>query len=570
MIILRRVLRATVSAVLVSLVVSSKLAFAQSLPVGEDHFRVVAAAGDTLGVSALSARLSRQLVAVVEFLDIPAPQNPITVHVYETIEQKALESGYMLPAHYYVTGELHIVLEPGFQGDAEIALTRLLLAQARLKPENRTLETGLGVYLADRWRGQRSGYFAGRLAGQPVVEFAIAAMEQRRDGVSPLVRSALSGAVVGFLVERWGIAGFRERWLAWRPDVTDMTISSQWTNYLATLRRTHPPNPKPTMQPAFHRGFCHAHEGYDIHNGYGSARSDSAIARLARLGANAISVTPFSYMRDPQRPSVLPFSDSASNENDESVVHTSRVARQFGMRVMLKPHLWLGRGNWPGSIEMNNAADWDTWFDHYYRWIIHYALLAETSDIDMLCVGVELVKATVGREDRWLELFRHIRRVYRGQLVYAANWGDEFEKVTFWGALDFIGVDCYYPLSKSSEPTDDELARGTHEVLARLRTVAERYQRPLLLTEAGFTSQVEPWSDPHHRDYSSDVDLQAQERCYRVFCEGLENAAWVNGVYWWKWPSDLSVGGADHNGFTPAGKPAEAVVQKWFRRWAHR
>jgi hypothetical protein len=60
------------------------------------------------------------------------------------------------------------------------------------------------------------------------------------------------------------------------------------------------------------------------------------------------------------------------------------------------------------------------------------------------------------------------------------------------------------------------------------------------------------------------VDLDAQARCYEAFLGELPGRRRIAGVYWWKWPSYLDDGGHGHAGFTPNGKPAEAVVKRWY------
>ena len=40
-----------------------------------------------------------------------------------------------------------------------------------------------------------------------------------------------------------------------------------------------------------------------------------------------------------------------------------------------------------------------------------------------------------------------------GVLTYAANWWKEYEAVTFWNALDYVGIQGYFELSTEEDPS---------------------------------------------------------------------------------------------------------------------
>ena len=136
-------------------------------------------------------------------------------------------------------------------------------------------------------------------------------------------------------------------------------------------------------------------------------------------------------------------------------------------------------------------------FEHYYRWMRHYALLAEMYEADMLCVGVEFAQATLAREEDWRQLIRRLRGIYRGPLVYAANWGEEYEQLAFWDELDAIGLNCYYPLGQEDSLDLPELTRRFSAILDKVEKTANKWNKPLFFTEIGFRSVAAPWQQPH-------------------------------------------------------------------------
>jgi len=212
-----------------------------------------------------------------------------------------------------------------------------------------------------------------------------------------------------------------------------------------------------------------------------------------------------------------------------------------------------------------SAADWDAFFDYYYRWIRHYAFLAEIHEMEALCVGVEFAKATLSHEAEWRKMFKGLRGLYQGKLTYAANWGSEFEQVGFWDELDFIGLNCYYPLSKSKEPTKEELKANFEIVKSKITKVYNKFKKPIVFTEIGFRSINGPWKSPHAEGDDS-FNPEHQRLCYEVVFEGIENQPWCGGILWWKFPSYLEYRGEENGAFTPNNKLAEETVREWFMK----
>lgn len=504
---------------------------------------------------------------VADFVGAPPDSSvALRIHVYPSLESKGLATGYTQPVHSLsARGEVYVADEDGFDGDLTIEVATIVLRRTLGMPHSDVLERGLAALLADDWRGRGVLYWAGRLAlCDDLHDVSRLADNHWLHRQSYLVTTPVAAAFVAFLIERWGRDAFVQRYTSWFPGDSDVSaLSRDFGASLAMLRSAAPAAPGPRPPEGFQRGFCLAHEGYQIYNGYMSHSSDGALATLDSLGVNAVSITPFTWMRSPHRPARLPFSSGSGSENDESVIHAMLAAKRLGMTVMLKPHLWL-RGSWPGEVEMQNDADWDTFFEEYFHWMRHYALMAEMVHADILCVGVELSKTTGAQAARWGKLISRLRTIYSGPMTYAANWGEEFESTSVWDYVDFAGVNCYYPLSSSEHPTDTELAAGARRALDRISAVAARCGKPVIITEVGFTSTPAPWIAPYQRPREEPVDTRAQARCYEAFFEALAGRPQLAGVYWWKWPSFPGYGGPAHAGYTPNGKPAEGVVRRWY------
>jgi hypothetical protein len=506
---------------------------------------------------------------------------PLTVHLWDSAEEKGLLTGNTDLRHVdQARNETHLLWADDLRGDDFFAEAKWYLAKLLDEKTNPALEEGLAVAMAERWRGIGYAGWAARLAqtqnAPPLVELFD---KEIRLLESELVRQPVLGSFANFLLEKFGPGDFTKLYRQW-PDsgVADRfpqnetweKLAAQWQEKIHAA----PPVPLRYSSPRsiaandFHRGFCYAHEGYQIYNGYLGSQSREALLKLAALSVNSISITPFGYMEEAGRPDFIRRSDGPYGESDESVVVAKNFAKDNHIRVMLKPHIWVGRG-WPGDIHMPTPEAWKTFFDYYERWMRGHALLAEMHDFDMLCVGVELAQATIGHEQAWRQMIARLRGLYSGPMVYAANWGQEFENLKFWEALDAIGIDCYYPLSEKENPSDAELLSGAKRVVEKIRAVAEKFNKPVIVTEIGFTSSSQPWKNPHQEDRNAAVDLEAQRRCYEAVYQAFLNnksSRWLAGIYWWKWPSTLEEGGPEDRQFMPNGKPAEKVAAKWYKQ----
>jgi hypothetical protein len=293
------------------------------------------------------------------------------------------------------------------------------------------------------------------------------------------------------------------------------------------------------------------------------------VEALVPLSVNAVSQTPFGFMRDPRKPE-LGFELELEGrgwwgEHAEGVRFLARAARERGIATLLKPHLWL-HGSWPGEIEMTSEADWATWFANYREFLLAWARFAAEEELEGLCLGTELDKTAL-RADEWRALIVEVRAIYPGLLTYAANW-DRFETIPFWEELDAIGVNAYFPLSVSARPTSAEMGSAWKPIAARLEALAERTGRPIVFTEIGYHPVEgacrEPWVwNPEGAARAPEVQAAAYEAVARTFFD----EPWFGGIFWWKWHASGAREGrrGERATFSPQGLPAEEVLARTFR-----
>jgi hypothetical protein len=274
----------------------------------------------------------------------------------------------------------------------------------------------------------------------------------------------------------------------------------------------------------------------------GDSIAQHNITQITDIGSNWISQTPFGWMSSYDSPEVVLNSDRAWwGETDKGIIHTANLARASNVSTMLKPHIWMRRSDnkWRSDIAMNSKEEWDRWFESYGNWILHYAYLAEEYDIEALCIGTELYQTTKHFPHKWKKIIADIRKVYSGKLIYAANWYKEYEEITFWDDLDYIGIQAYFPLSKNESPSPKELMKSWSKHKKVLKKLSKKYNKKIVFTEIGYKNTAdaatEPWTWPQDMDHDVKICEETQANCYHALFESMWKEPWFDGLFIWKW-----------------------------------
>jgi hypothetical protein len=238
------------------------------------------------------------------------------------------------------------------------------------------------------------------------------------------------------------------------------------------------------------------------------------------------------------------------------------------------------------------------WFDNYTAYAVHYAQLSQKYHLPYFIFGNNLVDITTdtnntgpgsygasgapgeqlqcqGRRDcQWRHVINAMKSQsytdyqgqkqtgggYQGKLIYGASWGGadvgpvEFEHITWWDALDFIGVSGFFPLTKNAaDPPvqtlidawhgkqDDLDLAGQGDIIGRLNAVVQKYKHPLLFTEAGYESAPGSNTAPGAAEQTASDTLE-QANDMKALLQALtpQAAPWFVGILWAsdepKWP----------------------------------
>lgn len=297
--------------------------------------------------------------------------------------------------------------------------------------------------------------------------------------------------------------------------------------------------------------------------------NDTHVTPVVNVNANYAAIMPFGFIKNLSHPEIM-FNTERQwyGETREGAKQYAKELVKKNLKIMLKPQIWVWRGEFTGYIEMKNEADWKTLEEAYSAFILEYAELAQHINADIFCIGTELEKFIENRPDYWLDLIENIKEKYKGKLTYAANW-DEFKRTPFWKELDFIGVDAYFPVSESKTPTIKECLQGWDAHKQVIENLAETYDKQVLFTEFGYRSVDYSGREPWKSDRSmSQVNFEAQTNATQALFETFWGEDWFSGGFLWKWHHNHSESGGENNTrFTPQNKPVEVLIKKHYEAY---
>jgi hypothetical protein len=293
-------------------------------------------------------------------------------------------------------------------------------------------------------------------------------------------------------------------------------------------------------------------------NAYGSTATREALLELRRRGVRSVTLFTVWMQRDERSSKIAP---GPSTVRDVRLKRAIRIARSLRLEVVLRPYVDLLNNGWRGAATPRRPAQW--WRD-YRRFIVRYAALAQRTGVSMYVIGTEM-KSQSGRSARWRALVRHVRARYHGVVTYEANW-DEFEDVDWWRAVDVIDISAYFPLASEAGASVEQLAAAWAGPRERIRAVARRFNRPVMLGEAGFTAFAGAAVMPWNVAISGPIDPKAQARAYAATFRAWAGTPWFRGFHWWFFPVERSrVGSRPAHWHIPRA-PALDVLTRHYRR----
>lgn len=294
----------------------------------------------------------------------------------------------------------------------------------------------------------------------------------------------------------------------------------------------------------------------------GSRMEGNRMDGIVDFGAKWVALIPYGYTERGKAKVNFNWDGRWWGESLNGTAKCIEYAQERELKTLLKPHVWVVGQGWPGDFDLTKEADWLVWEASYREYILACASVADSMNVDAFCIGTEYRKSVVKRKEFWKKLIKEVRDIYAGPLTYAANW-DNYENVTFWDQLDFIGIDAYFPLSKKREPTLEELKSGWIKKSEELKEFSEKWDRKIAFTEYGFKSVDFMYGGEGSKE-DLKPNMRNQETGYTAFFNTVWEEEWMLGGFLWKWHFYDDAGGKENTRYTPQNKPAQKIVEAFY------
>ena len=295
---------------------------------------------------------------------------------------------------------------------------------------------------------------------------------------------------------------------------------------------------------------------------------------ITRTYANWISFNPLTEISRPNSIGPLVFIKKYKLEAIKNILQNSSTNSSH--HVMLKPLTSFtqvdGSDFW-GDFYVSSEREWREIEHTYEELMIEMAKLSlNYPQVKLLCIGNELREFVVRRPQFFTLLIQKIRAIApQLKLTYAANW-DEFQKVSFWKDLDYIGINSYFPLVNKKTPTVEELKEALISYNKQLNNLACIYSKPILFTEFGYRStDYGAWKGWKLGEIlaTNTPNYEVQKNGYQAFFESFWYEPWVAGGFFWEWThvnnnSSYPYVSPYNNGWSVNNKKAQAVIKKWY------
>jgi hypothetical protein len=201
--------------------------------------------------------------------------------------------------------------------------------------------------------------------------------------------------------------------------------------------------------------------------------------------------------------------------------------------------------------------------------------IAASTNVQLFNVATEL-DGSFPREQQWRAIIAQVRQALPGaSLLAGPNWSwtpvnttqsfPGYHLVKFWDALDFIGVDAYYPMSTHVDPSVAEVIASWAPIAADMKAFsAANGNKQFLFPEIGYASYQQAGINAPGC-CSGAPDLETQAILFEGFFEAIYNQPWFGGVFWWAWDGGLRKGGSRcSTDFNVMAKPAFDVMTAWY------
>lgn len=315
---------------------------------------------------------------------------------------------------------------------------------------------------------------------------------------------------------------------------------------------------------------------------------DWGIVNAAVNGANMLMITPTWTFPAASNAgiSLRPGSDLMQPDLDEILAFTKET--NLTPALYPQPRFTSGSDEYWYQVERSYNW-WVDWFQHYERFILHYADYAELNGIQTLVIGGSTVSpafpegklangnasnSPFDAEDLWSALIQKVRSRFTGQLFFALPYSSNLNtSYGFIEEVDAVYVEMNAALTTSESPSVGELRERFSAILDDdIYNLYATYRKPLILALnyasidgsasncLNFSNSCEKFIRSESNPYSG-ADLEEQALVYQAIIGEAVQRDWIYGLVSQGYNPSVLV--EDHS-WSTYGKPAGVVLSHYF------
>jgi hypothetical protein len=281
---------------------------------------------------------------------------------------------------------------------------------------------------------------------------------------------------------------------------------------------------------------------------------------------------------------------------DLSSISSTAQAYGFEIAIHPQPHFPESPDDWWISAPLDFSW-WNSWFDQYYNFALHFAEAAEQQGADILILGGDwLMPALPGgklangdpsgvpadSELRWKKIIEDVQEHFSGTLAWTLSIPEKNLSNEYLSSVDQIHLNWNPDIVTSESSSLEELIFQANtsldtEVQEFWSAWTNTNNKELVLRIA--YPSVSGWNinclqdeDPNCYDLSSfatpapdipelSIDFDLQARVYTALLSSITRQNWVSGIISRGYYSPVIL---HDKSISIHGKPAETVLSQWF------
>jgi hypothetical protein len=316
-----------------------------------------------------------------------------------------------------------------------------------------------------------------------------------------------------------------------------------------------------------------------------------ALQNIQALGSNWVILTPsWTYTRtNPLAFSEQPGRDPFWSDTVTAVAQARTI--NLNVAIFAQPRFATTANDfWKAAPR--DATWWNSWFDHYRAFAVHYADLASLSGAQAVILGGDWITpslptgaladgtpsgAPADAEMRWKNIIAEVRQHFRGNVIFALPYdnGVVVAPVNILKDADAVYLLWFARLSDQPNPNKADLLAEAGRLLDNnIAPIQSQVNKPFIIglsypsstysaTGSGGCLYWPALGRPNADLGSVNLDLQQQVDIYDAIFNAINARSWVSGLVSRGYYAPVAL---QDKSASVHGKPAADLLWYWFPR----